>query len=219
MVDFHTVFQPVLHLGTEDIVGYEALTRYADGRGPEHQLADALSSGAAVELEAALVQAAVSSAESFIGEAWLAVNASSRFVMADKTFRSIIEAAPFDVVVELREPVTIDAGHALRRVIGSLPPNACLSIDNAGLDHKSLALIGKLAPRFVKLDRSRVAGIDHDPARQAQVLTLVSVAGGVGTTVVATGIETQGELVTLRELGVEFGQGYLLGRPSELVHA
>ena len=78
---------------------------------------------------------------------------------------------------------------------------------------------GPSDPRFVELDRNQVAGIDGDPARQAQVRTLVSVADGVGTTVVATGIETEEELVTFRDLGVGCGQGYLLGRPSELVHA
>lgn len=218
-VDFHTVFQPILDLRTNVVVGYEALTRFADGRGPEHQMAETLSSGAAVELEAALVQAAVDSAQSFIADTFLAINASSRFVIADATFRSIIQGALCDVVVELREPVTIDADQALRQVIGSLPRNASLAIDNAGLGHKSLALVGTLQPRFVKLDRNQVAGIDGDPARQAQVRTLVSVAEGAGTTVVATGIETEMELVTLRDLGVGCGQGYLLGRPSELVHA
>jgi EAL domain-containing protein (putative c-di-GMP-specific phosphodiesterase class I)/cellulose synthase/poly-beta-1,6-N-acetylglucosamine synthase-like glycosyltransferase len=215
-IDFHTVFQPVLHLDSGDVVGYEALTRFADGRGPEHQLADALSSGAAVELEAALVEAAVVAAQNFLSAGWLAVNASSRFVVADATFRSIIEAAPFEVVVELREPVTIDADHALRQVARTLPANASLAIDNAGLGHKTLALIGTLQPRFVKLDRNQVAGIDHDPARQAQLQTLVAVAEQVGTTIVATGIETEEELMALRERGVTCGQGYLLGRPSEL---
>ncbi len=218
VVDFRTVFQPILHLGTDRIVGYEALTRFSDGRGPEHQMAEALSSGAATEFEAALVQAAIASAGSLIGDAWLAVNASSRFVVTDANFRSIVEMAPFSVVVELRAPVTIDADQALQRVARSLPSNASLAIDNAGLDHKSLALVGKLEPRFVKLDRTRIGGIDHDPARQAQVLTLVSVATKVGTTVIATGIETHEELITLRDLGVGCGQGYLLGRPSELIN-
>jgi EAL domain-containing protein (putative c-di-GMP-specific phosphodiesterase class I)/cellulose synthase/poly-beta-1,6-N-acetylglucosamine synthase-like glycosyltransferase len=218
-VDFRTVFQPILDLRTDSIVGYEALTRFTDGRGPERQLAEALSSGVAIELEAALVESAIDAAGAFIGDAWLAVNASSRFVVADTTFRSIVERAPFPVVVELREPVTIHIDRALQQVTSSLPPNASLAIDNAGLDHKSLVLIAQLQPRYVKLDRSRVAGIDHDAARQAQVVTVVSVADSVGASVVATGIETDAELATLRDLGVQCGQGFLLGRPSELVNA
>jgi EAL domain-containing protein (putative c-di-GMP-specific phosphodiesterase class I) len=218
-VDFRAVFQPILDLRTDSIVGYEALTRFTDGRGPERQLAEALSSGVAIELEAALVESAIQAAGSFIGDAWLAVNASSRFVVANTTFRSIVERAPFPVVVEMREPVTIHIDQALQRVTASLPSNASLAIDNAGLDHKSLVLIEKLRPRFVKLDRTRVAGIDRDAARQAQVATVVSVATSVGASVVATGIETDAELATLRTLGVQCGQGFLLGRPSELVNA
>jgi EAL domain-containing protein (putative c-di-GMP-specific phosphodiesterase class I) len=72
----------------------------------------------------------------------------------------------------------------------------------------------RLAPDFVKIDPTWVRGIDEDPARQAVVGALCAFAQREGVTLIAEGVEQQGELDTLRSLGVSLVQGYLLGRPG-----
>ena len=61
-----------------------------------------------------------------------------------------------------------------------------------------------------------VGGIDGDRARQGLVAGLVSFGRIAGCRLLAEGIETEAELATVRALGVELGQGYLLGRPAPL---
>jgi EAL domain-containing protein (putative c-di-GMP-specific phosphodiesterase class I) len=65
----------------------------------------------------------------------------------------------------------------------------------------------------VKLDRGIVAGIDSDPARQAFVAGMRHFSVTTGCGMIAEGIETDGELRTLLDLGITLGQGYLLGMP------
>lgn len=74
----------------------------------------------------------------------------------------------------------------------------------------------RLSPEMVKLDRSIVAGIDTDANLRALCTAMVSFTSQIGACLVAEGIETPAELATATELGVNSGQGYLLGRPSRL---
>ncbi|MFZ2033368.1 MAG: EAL domain-containing protein, partial [Candidatus Dormiibacterota bacterium] len=72
----------------------------------------------------------------------------------------------------------------------------------------------QLHPEIIKLDRSLVDGIDTHPSQMAVVKGLISSASQMGAAIVAEGIETVQELEVLDAMGAEFGQGYLLGRPS-----
>ncbi len=87
------------------------------------------------------------------------------------------------------------------------------AVDDAGVGFSSLRHILELRPAFVKLDRSLVAGLESDPARQAMIVGLRHFASATGCRLIAEGIETDAELEVLRSLDVSLGQGYLLGRP------
>jgi EAL domain-containing protein (putative c-di-GMP-specific phosphodiesterase class I) len=65
----------------------------------------------------------------------------------------------------------------------------------------------------VKLDRSLIAGVESDEARQAMIVGLCHFASVTGCRLIVEGIETANELTVLRALTIELGQGYLLGRP------
>ena len=65
-----------------------------------------------------------------------------------------------------------------------------------------------------KLDIEWVRAIDRDPVRRALVTGLASFVAETGCELIAEGIETDAELTALRELGVAYGQGYLLGPPA-----
>jgi EAL domain-containing protein (putative c-di-GMP-specific phosphodiesterase class I) len=71
-----------------------------------------------------------------------------------------------------------------------------------------------LRPQLVKLDMSLVRDIDQDPERQRQVLEIVDRCHDLGAQVVAEGIEGIDELHAVRDLGVEYGQGFLFGKPD-----
>jgi EAL domain-containing protein (putative c-di-GMP-specific phosphodiesterase class I) len=71
----------------------------------------------------------------------------------------------------------------------------------------------------VKLDRSLIAGLESDDARQAMIVGLCHFAQVTGCRLIVEGIETDSELAILRGLAVELGQGYLLGRPHPVAAA
>lgn len=74
----------------------------------------------------------------------------------------------------------------------------------------------QLAPDFIKVDISLVRSVDRDLGRRVLLQALRDISEVIGAKVIAEGIETERELETLRKMGIPFGQGYLLGRPSRL---
>jgi EAL domain-containing protein (putative c-di-GMP-specific phosphodiesterase class I) len=75
--------------------------------------------------------------------------------------------------------------------------------------------ISAVRPDYVKIDRSLVTGCDASPSRRADILRLFAACRTHGVEVIAEGIETPGELATLRLIGVPLLQGHLLGRPAQ----
>src|SRR6185369_14188681 len=114
------------------------------------------------------------------------------------------------------EHVAISDYVVLRRSLIGLGTRVRLAVDDAGAGFASFRHILELAPDFVKLDMGLVRDIDSDPARQALAAGMVFFAAERNLLLIAEGIETREELQTLRHLGVQLGQGYLLGRPKAL---
>ena len=90
------------------------------------------------------------------------------------------------------------------------------ALGDAGAGFASLAHVLALRASYVKIDRSWVHGIEHDPAKRALVAGIRNFASETGAAVIAEGIETDAELDTVTALGIELGQGFLLGRPAGL---
>jgi diguanylate cyclase (GGDEF)-like protein len=86
-------------------------------------------------------------------------------------------------------------------------------VDDAGAGHASMRVIAELRPEFIKVDRSLIHTVDSDRARRALVVALLSFGGHIGARLIAEGIETQRDQDALLSLGVQFGQGWHLGRP------
>ena len=89
-----------------------------------------------------------------------------------------------------------------------------IAIDDAGTGYSSLEAIMEISPDLVKTDLMLVRGIDEDPSRREIMRAMLAVAEGIGAELIAEGIETEGQLRVLRELGVRWGQGYYFGAAS-----
>ncbi len=207
---FFTVFQPIVDLATTEVVGYEALTRFADGQSPQERLAAASIAGIGVELDAALAHAALASAHALPEGTWLAVNVSAGLANQAGMLAEILAEAPCPLVIEVGDaPDTMDL---VDGPLGRLP-GVMIAIDDAGAGYESLARIEKLRPSFLKLHRDAVSGIENDAARQMFVRALVSFADQHSCKVIAEGVETEVEQDALRNAGVHLAQGYFVGRP------
>ena len=75
--------------------------------------------------------------------------------------------------------------------------------------------VAEIRPDFLKLSRGMVAGVDRDPSRQAVLRATAAFAREVGARIVAEGVERPEELEALRALEIDYGQGWLFGRPAE----
>ena len=117
-------------------------------------------------------------------------------------------------MLEVTEHAVISDYAAFRAAVAGSGPDVQIAVDDAGAGFASLRHIVELRPHIVKIDRSLVAGIDADPARQALLAGLRHFADSQGCSLIAEGIETEAELATLVALDVRAGQGYLLGRPG-----
>jgi len=210
---FHPVFQPIVDLASLDVIGYEALTRFDDGMAPDDQFAEGEEVGLGVELEIAALRTALASAVALHPVPWLNVNVSPAVILAGEPLRSLMASYPGQLVLEVTEHEVISDYVAFRQAVAALGPGVQIAVDDAGAGFASLRHIVELRPQFVKIDRSLVAGIDTDPARQALLAGLRHFADSQECSLVAEGIETEQELASLVALGVHSGQGYLLGRP------
>jgi EAL domain-containing protein (putative c-di-GMP-specific phosphodiesterase class I) len=117
------------------------------------------------------------------------------------------------IVLEVTEHAAIADYPEFRAAMANLGPKVDFAVDDTGTGFASLRHIIELRPAFVKLDRSLIAGIDSDDARQAMVVGLCHFAQVTGCRLIVEGIETDAELAVLRSLAIDLGQGYLLGRP------
>ena len=211
---FRPVFQPIVELATGRTVGYEALTRFDDGRRPDHVLADAALCGMGIELETVTLEAALGEAHRLALGTWLSVNVSPALLSEGGILRRILAPRMGLRVLEITEHETIEAYKPLREAMLRLGPGVRFAVDDAGAGVANFNHLVELRPNFVKIDIGLVRGVDADPGRRAVVVGLVHFAQEAGCEVIAEGIETEAERATVAELGVRLGQGYLLGAPA-----
>ena len=131
-----------------------------------------------------------------------------------KTLQAV-DVSPAALVVEITEHERITEIPRLIEVAQALRSQGLrFALDDFGDGRSSLRLWAELRPEIVKIDRFFVHGL-HDEAFKVQTLKGLSrFAETFGTVLLAEGIETEAELEIVRDLGVELGQGYFLGRPN-----
>ena len=86
-------------------------------------------------------------------------------------------------------------------------------MDDLGAGYAGLSSFAALEPDVVKLDISLVRDVDREPVKRKLVGSLAALCRDLRVTVLAEGVETAGERDVLVELGCEWLQGYLFGRP------
>jgi EAL domain-containing protein (putative c-di-GMP-specific phosphodiesterase class I) len=217
--EFQPVFQPIVELESGRTVGYEALTRFADGRRPDLWFADAAMAGVGVRLEVATMTAAQEDAAFLPAGAYLSLNVSPALATAFLPLVATLEGATRDTVLEITEQVPVESYAGLRAALDHLRGHVRVAVDDAGAGYAGLRHILEIQPQIVKLDIALVRGVNADPARRALISSMVTFASETACALVAEGVETEAELATLRALGVTFGQGYLFGRPVPIEQA
>jgi diguanylate cyclase (GGDEF)-like protein/excisionase family DNA binding protein len=224
-------YQPILDLRTSRVIGFEALARWQHpARGlvlPVDFIALAEESELIVAIGRVILEKACHQAYLWRTR-WpdenlmMSVNLSPRqFLDPDLAngIRQVLAATglePSALELEITESSVMDRSEASLTVLRELRGiGVHVVLDDFGTGYSSLAYLRQLPLDTIKIDRSFVTDLDvHDP-NVGIVRAVVSLAHGLGITVVAEGIETAEQERRLRELGCDMGQGYLWAHPAD----
>jgi EAL domain-containing protein (putative c-di-GMP-specific phosphodiesterase class I) len=220
-----TVFQPIVELRGRQVLGYEALSRGPAGsvyQMPLRLFEMAEEADLVFELDRKCRRRALAAAISMPSRAKLFVNVFPS-AMYDPEFQGaalvhLVEEqglSPDRVVLEITEKKVIENYDLFAEALGELTRfGFSIAIDDVGAGYSGLEKIAHLNPRYLKFDRELIRNIDSSYIRREMTRALKAFADRIGSTIIAEGIERDGELRTLLELGIEYGQGFLLGRPQ-----
>jgi EAL domain-containing protein (putative c-di-GMP-specific phosphodiesterase class I) len=229
--EFVLNYQPIVDLQTGELVGAEALVRWdhpTQGRlAPSVFIPLAEDTGLIDEIGAWVLRTACTEAVRWARLSpgrvpRVSINLSAH-QLADPQLAWTVQAAiahagaaPSWITLELTESLLMQNSSAyLERLHAIRALGVQLAIDDFGTGYSSLAYLEQFPVTHIKIDRSFVTPLD-DPRRGAGVVrAIIEIGRALGLKTVAEGIETPTELRRLRELGCEFGQGYLFARPLE----
>lgn len=215
------VYQPIVQLEAQRIVGFESLARFSSmpARTPDLWFEEASRVGLGDALEARAIECALARGH-LHHDVYVACNVSPEVVLHGSLPAALCDADLSRIVLEITEHTRVQDYDALARILRPLRARGMrLSVDDAGAGHASFRHILRLEPDYIKLDISLTRDIDTDRSRRALAAALICFAKETGAELIAEGVETRSELQTLRDLGVQKGQGYLLGRPAPFAEA
>jgi EAL domain-containing protein (putative c-di-GMP-specific phosphodiesterase class I) len=203
-------------LDSREVVGYEALSRFAaePPLGPDEWFAEAHEVGLGPELELLAIRTACERASGLPGGVFMAVNASPVTAERPDLLALLVGCAVDHVVLEVTEHARVEDYPRFRVAIARVRElGASLAVDDAGAGFASLRHILELDAELIKLDGSLTRSLEEDPRRRSLASALIEFGRESGASVLAEHIESELQLAELRRLGVKYGQGYHLGRP------
>lgn len=210
------VFQPILDLTRGTVTAYEALVRFAVPieRPASSWISQAHRCGLGCALEARAVEEALAAPGRPSG-ALLSVNASP-VALASPEMQEVLPKSLEGLMIEITEHELIAENAAGRPAISAARDRgAQLAIDDAGSGYAGLQQLMRLMPDMIKLDRGLVDGAHRDLAKAALIESFVRFADRIKATVCAEGIESLEDLELIRELGVQYAQGFAIAVPAE----
>ncbi|WP_417726677.1 putative bifunctional diguanylate cyclase/phosphodiesterase [Roseovarius sp.] len=229
---FISWFQPQISAATGEITGFEALARWMHPTAglitPAEFLPLLAASGRMEVLGDAMLANALRALQTWdnldLDIQYVSVNFSPEELRNPHLPAKIAweldrcDLAPSRLTVEILETVlATSADDTITRNIAALADMGCLiDLDDFGTGHASISTIRRFAVQRLKIDRSFVTKIDHDPEQQRMVAAILSMAERLDLATLAEGVETAGEHAMLAQLGCGHLQGFGIGRPMPL---
>lgn len=223
--EIRTVFQPIVSLRTGQVVGYEALSRGPQNSPLENpstlfSLADRLEK--TWELEYLCRLRAIERFAAASEEKLLFININPKIIEDSRFSKGFTKEKltlhgiePSRVIFEITEKNSITNYQEFCRILHHYTAQGFrVAIDDMGSGYSGLNLLANTRPQFVKIDLELIRSIDQDTLKQNLIKFFLEFSQVTGITLIAEGIETFEELKTLIQLGIEYGQGYYLQRPT-----
>jgi diguanylate cyclase (GGDEF)-like protein/PAS domain S-box-containing protein len=228
--EFELYYQPIVAIQSGLIEGFEALLRWkpADSNSvsPGVFIPIAERSGLIVHISRWVFTTACLEAVSW-GRAnpdaqplYISINVSARHFSHAAFIGHVREALetsgirPACVKIELTESVTMNDTPGTQRTMSELRAlGVKLSIDDFGTGYSSLSYLRRFSVDTLKIDQSFVSAMEGNRENCAIVSTIVTLGQNLGLQIVAEGVETLGQLETLRSMGCDAAQGYFFSKP------
>jgi EAL domain-containing protein (putative c-di-GMP-specific phosphodiesterase class I) len=222
--DFTMAFHPIVDLGRGVVWGYEALVRGTQGQ-PAGQILSQVDEGRQYKFDQACRVKAIELAGRLFprtDETRLSINFMPNAVYEPAAcIRTSLETARrvgFDtrrIMFEFTENERmVDTKHVARIIAEYKRLGFITAIDDFGAGHAGLNLLANLQTDLIKIDMEIIRGVTDSAARRAIIAGILVMARALDITIIAEGIETEAELATLRDAGIDLFQGFLFAKPA-----
>ena len=218
------LFQPIVDTKTSKIVKYEALMRMIDEKGeylsPIHFLELAKKNKLYPKLTKIIVEKTF---EIFKNkDAQVAINLSVHDILNEDVYSTIIEKLyeyklGDKIVFELIESDGIENYKEVIEFINEVKKTgAKISIDDFGTGYSNFEYIMKLKVDYIKIDASMIKDIDKNINSQMVTETIIDFARKMNIQTIAEFVHSQSVFDVVKEMGIDFAQGYFFGKPQKL---
>jgi diguanylate cyclase (GGDEF)-like protein len=223
-------YQPIIELKEGNLIGFEALMRWNHPQrgmvSPAEFIPLSEDTGLVIPMTLWIIEAAALQIQLWQNEFgrkfnfWISINLSGKhFAKAElinqiDTILKKTGIAPRSLKFEITESAIMENGETAILMLQELKDlGVKLSIDDFGTGYSSLSYLHRFPVDTLKIDRSFVMNVGPHGENSAIVKTIVTLAKSLNMDIVAEGVESLDQLKLLRELGCEYGQGYLFARP------
>jgi diguanylate cyclase (GGDEF)-like protein len=225
LIELH--YQPVVHLHQGGISHYEALARIRAQDGTLIMPKDIFPVVEARRLELEFDQAVIARLEMDLAsgllpeQAGVAFNLSGPALMREDMIRRILALKPElsrrPLMIEVTETALItQIGRASAHLERLRDAGFEIALDDFGSGYSSLRYLAGMPVDLVKFDISMIRSLEAENTQAALVADIARMVLGAGYAIVAEGVETQATLARVKNLGFDFAQGWLFGRPMPL---
>ncbi|WP_425491198.1 EAL domain-containing protein [Luteimonas fraxinea] len=224
---FEPFFQPIVRLTDGAVIGHEALLRW------RHELHGILppadfigvgeDSGLIEQVDWLMYRKVIGIMASSNAPGYVSINVSPRHFRSDdfvERLLFLLESAGADpgrLRIEITEVALLDDAPRALRMLSQLRERGVLALlDDFGTGFSALSYLHRFPIHALMIDQSFVQGLGSDLHAEslALVRAILALAGTLGIDTIAEGIKTQAQRDMLDELGCQYGQGYLYGRPA-----
>lgn len=219
------LYQPIVRMADGSIAGAEVLMRICDDGTvlrPDQVFPHIVANGMTWETDKAVTTKACEELSPLYHELngmKIALNffpEDLRFDTAGKHLKALCERYsldPTDITVELTEHQLASNSSILGELSHFREEGFALSVDDFGTGYSNLGSIKKIMPDHLKIDRSFVFEMERKTMKSSLIPEIIAIARAVNAEVIAEGIEEYNQMVLLRDLYVEYGQGYYFAKP------
>lgn len=225
--EIRTVFQPIVDLQLGGTLGFEALSRGPSGtaqHNPINLFTAAKDADLVFELDRHCRRRAMRTARNLPSGYRLFINVVPAS-MYDPDFQgaSLIKLleglglSPDRIVLEVSEQYAIENYTMFVEALQNFTQMGfSIAVDDIGAGYSGLEKIAHLNPAYLKFDLQLVRDIDKSHVKREMTRALRAFAEKMDSKIIAEGIEREGEQQALKDLGIDYGQGYFLDRPAPL---